>query len=60
MKTALECYLRAAKCEQDAERTQDQLNKTALLETAKHWRALGDRAAGKESLEKPPLSGHSN
>lgn len=51
MKTALECYLRAAKCDQDAEETKDDANKTGLLATAKRWRDLGDRAAGKERLD---------
>jgi hypothetical protein len=44
MKTALECFLRAAKCEQMAKDTASIADRAMLRETARHWRTLADEA----------------
>jgi hypothetical protein len=49
MKTAFECFQRAAKCEGMALAPSDEANRTVLLETAKHWRMLGERAKATEA-----------
>jgi len=55
MKTALECYQRAAKCELDAKNAPDDASRTALLVTAKHWRKLGELAKEIEASEAQAL-----
>ena len=44
MKSAFECFQHAAKCEELAASAFDDANRTALLATAAHWRALGKAA----------------
>jgi hypothetical protein len=53
MKSAFECFLHAAKCEEQARQARSDLGRTMLLETAKQWRALGAQAKAKEPNELP-------
>jgi hypothetical protein len=55
MKTALERYELAANCEVDAANAPDDASRTALLETAKHWRKLGELAKEMEASEAQAL-----
>ena len=48
MKSAFECFQHAAKCEEQAKQATSGAGRAALLETAKHWRALGEQAKAKE------------
>lgn len=49
MKSALECFQHAAKCEEQAKQAISDAGRAALLETAKHWRCLGKQAEAKET-----------
>jgi hypothetical protein len=49
MKPAFECFQQAAKCEGMARASHDKADQTALLETAKHWRTLGELAKADEA-----------
>ena len=44
MKSALECFQHAAKCEEQAKQAISDAGRTVLLETASHWRCLGKQA----------------
>ena len=49
MKSAFECFQHAAKCEEQARQATSDAGRTALLETAKHWRTLGEQAKASEA-----------
>ena len=49
MKSALECFQHAAKCEEQAKQAISDAGRTVLLETANHWRRLGKQAAAMET-----------
>jgi hypothetical protein len=51
MKSAFECLQHAAKCEEQAWQATTDAGRAMLLETAKHWRALGGQAKAKEANE---------
>ena len=51
MKSAFECFQHAAKCEQQAFEAITESGRIALLETAKHWRMLGEQAKATEAKE---------
>ena len=51
MKSAFECFQHAAKCEEQAKQATSEAGRVALLETAKHWRTLGEQAKVKEANE---------
>lgn len=44
MRSALECFIRAARCEEMARASSNNHSRSALLETAKIWRKLGEHA----------------
>jgi hypothetical protein len=48
MKSAFECFQHAAQCEHMANNSKDEANRTVLLATARHWRALGEKAKASE------------
>jgi hypothetical protein len=48
MKSAFDCFQHAAKCEEMAAVAIDDANRTLLLATAAHWRALGKAAKTRE------------
>jgi hypothetical protein len=48
MKSAFECFQHAAKCEEQAQQATSDAGRASLLETAKHWRALGAQAKAKD------------
>ena len=52
MASALECFRQAAKCEEQARNTQNEVEQAILLATAEHWRTLGNEAKALE--EKVP------
>lgn len=54
MKSAFECFQEAAKCEQMAKDAQHEQNRATPLETARHWRALGEEAMAAERRPEPP------
>jgi hypothetical protein len=47
MKSAFECFHRAAQCEQQAAEAVDPARRTLLLHAAEHWRARGRAAQAK-------------
>lgn len=49
MKSALECFQHAAKCEEQAKHASNDAGRAVLLETANHWRRLGRQAEAKET-----------
>ena len=49
MKSAFECFQHAAKCEEQARQATSDAGRTALLETARQWRALGEGAKASEA-----------
>ena len=49
MKSALECFQHAAKCEEQAKQAISDAGRAVLLETANHWRRLGRQAEAKET-----------
>jgi hypothetical protein len=51
MKSAFDCFQHAAKCEEMAAAAIDDANRTLLLATAAHWRALGKAAKAQEQHE---------
>jgi len=51
MKSAFECFQHAAKCEEQAQQATSDTGRAALLETARHWRSLGEQAKAKEADE---------
>jgi hypothetical protein len=58
MKSAFDCFQHAAKCEEMAAAAIDDANRTLLLATAAHWRALGEAAKSREQRDTnydPPL-----
>jgi hypothetical protein len=55
MKSALECFQHAAKCEEQAKQAISDAGRTVLLETASHWRCLGKRAEAKETSGSRPM-----
>ena len=58
MKSALECFQHAAKCEEQANQANQAISdagRAVLRETAHHWRRLGKQAEAKEtSGGRPP------
>ena len=48
MKSAFECFLKAAKCEMLAHASADDVEQKALLATAKQWRMLGEQVQAAE------------
>ena len=55
MKSALECFQHAAKCEEQAKQAISDAGRTVLLETANHWRCLGKQAEAKETSGGRPM-----
>ena len=58
MKSAFECFQRAAKCEDIARATSDRSDRAMLLATAQHWRDLAKSTrllAWCEITARPPL-----
>jgi hypothetical protein len=55
MKSAFECFQHAAKCEEQARQATNDAGRTALLETAKHWRTLGEQAKASEAEADVPV-----
>ena len=53
MKSAFECFQRAAQCEKLAKDAKDETSRRAMLATAKYWRGLGMQAKAKEEMERP-------
>ena len=53
MKSAFECFQRAAQCEELAKDAKDETSRSAMLATAKYWRDLGARAKAIEEMERP-------
>jgi hypothetical protein len=51
MKSAFDCFQRAAKCEEMAAVAIDDANRTLLLNTAAQWRALGKAAKAREQRD---------
>jgi hypothetical protein len=49
MKSALECFQHASKCEEKAKQAISDAGRSVLLETANHWRRLGRQAEAKET-----------
>jgi hypothetical protein len=49
MKSALECFQHAAKCEEQAKQAISDAGRAVLLETAIHWRRLGKQAEARET-----------
>lgn len=49
MKSALECFQHAAKCEEQAKQAISDAGRAVLLETASHWRRLGKQAEANET-----------
>jgi len=62
MKSAFECFQHAAKCEEQARQATSDAARTALLETARQWRALGEQAKASEAKEprRPLAAGGEN
>lgn len=59
MKSAFECFQRAAKCEDIARATSDRSDRAMLLATAQHWRDLAKSTrllAWCEITARPPLT----
>jgi hypothetical protein len=54
MKSALECFQHAAKCEEQAKQAVSDAGRAVLLETANHWRRLGRQAEAKETPDGRP------
>ena len=50
MKLAFECFQHAAKCVEQAKQATTDASRTMLLETAKHWRTLGEQAKVKRTM----------
>ena len=48
MRSALECFHQAAKCEQMARDARDDKSRTVLEATSRHWRGLGEKAKASE------------
>ena len=46
MKTALECFQEAAKCEEMARNSVIEVDRLFLLDAALHWRKRGEEIAG--------------
>ena len=57
MKSALECFQHAAKCEEQAKQAISDAGRAVLLETANHWRRLGKQAEAKETSWRPACEG---
>ena len=57
MKSALECFQHAAKCEEQAKQAISDVGRAVLLETASHWRRLGKQAEAKEREWRPASEG---
>lgn len=53
MKSAFEYFQRAARCEEQAERSTDAESRRVFLATAGQWRKLGDAAKEKEAVVAP-------
>jgi hypothetical protein len=53
MKSAFECFQHAARCEEQAYQATTEVGRALLVETAKHWRALGEQAKATEANELP-------
>jgi len=51
MKSAFECFQHAAQCEEMAAAAINDANRTMLLATAAHWRALAKAAKTREQRE---------
>jgi len=51
MKSALECYLSAVRCERSAHDATGREAQQMLLDAAAHWRMLGDQAKAREARE---------
>ena len=49
MKSAFECFQHAARCVEQAKQATTDASRTMLLETAKHWRTLGEQAKVKQT-----------
>jgi hypothetical protein len=49
MKSALECFRHATRCEEMAHASNDDINRRMLLATAEIWRALGERSKSAEA-----------
>jgi hypothetical protein len=60
MKSAFECFQHAARCEEMAASAFDDANRTALLATAAHWRALGKAAKTGEQRNIQVAAKHSS
>lgn len=54
MKSAFECFQYAARCEQAAKDAQHEADRAILLETARHWRTLGENAKYAEAAAAGP------
>jgi hypothetical protein len=55
METALECYLMAAKCDEDAKATVSAGRRQLLQQASASWRTLGDQRIEKEKVFKRTL-----
>jgi hypothetical protein len=51
MKSALECFLHAEKCEQMSRQALDNAARSMLLTIAEHWRTLGNTAKASDGRE---------
>jgi hypothetical protein len=67
MKSAFECFQRAAQSERraqatidPADRTVDPADRTVLLAAAKHWRTLGEEAKTEEAAKVSRTPANSN
>ena len=50
MQTAFECFEHAAICEEQAYHATTDIGRGWLLETAKHWRTLGEKAQDSKAM----------
>jgi 3-dehydroquinate dehydratase len=48
MKSALDCFQNAARCEEKASASQDPTQRQMLISTARTWRSLGEAAKERE------------
>ena len=53
MKSAFECFQRAAQCEELAKDAKDETSRSLMLNAAKQWRALGEQAKAIEEMKRP-------
>lgn len=55
MKSAFECFQNAAKCETLARVAKNEISRVALMDAARHWRAVSQQAKEMEAVAAKPL-----